>query len=104
MMETALPSNRTTQLVWAVVALCLILAVTIAAVAILNPKDTSTGTILIGIFGPAITALLAIILQSVHVLVNSSTDKLKETIAQLEDTNAELRRTIAAAVAAAKAP
>lgn len=93
----ALPTNRTTQLVWAVVALCATLALTMAAIAIFNPHDTSTGTILIGIFGPAITALLAIILQSVHVLVNSNTDKLKEAITQLEEALRIANETIAVA-------
>lgn len=99
-----IPVNRTTQLVWAIVALCAVLALSMTAIAIFNPKDTSTGTILIGIFGPAITALLAIVLQSVHVLVNSNTDKLKETITELEklleaahETITELRLTITTA-------
>lgn len=33
--------------------------------------------------------------DAIHTLVNSNTDKLKETIAQLEATNAELTATIA---------
>lgn len=103
-----LPTNRTTQLVWAIVALCCILAIAMTVVAIFKPGDTSTGTLLLGIFSPIITALLAIVLQSVHVLVNSNTDKLKETIASLElllkaanETIADLRVTIAATKRAA---
>lgn len=78
------PANLTTTCIWAGVVISVALAVSMACVAIFNPKDTSTGTLLVGIFLPAITGLFGVALQGIHKLTNSNFQSAKEATAASE--------------------
>lgn len=89
------PENtaRTTQFVYAVVALCVLAVASMVTLAIFKPGDTSTGTMILGILGPVIAAFLAAAIQGVHLAVNSRLTELLDVTSKASHAEGRLEGT-----------
>jgi len=71
-------NNRSAIFTSAVIILSVVAVSAIILVAIFKPSDTSTGTLIIGMLLPVITAFLAAALKDLHGAVNSRLTELIE--------------------------
>lgn len=68
-------SAKTTLYVYTVVILAVVTVSAIVTLKVMAPDDIATGTLILGVMVPLITAFLAAALQGVHLSVNSRMDK-----------------------------
>lgn len=88
---TVQPGGRITVYVWAVVILSVVATTAMVALAVLRPDNTSTGTLILGMMLPIITALLGAALQQIHVAVNSRLSELLVVTAKASHAEGQLQ-------------
>jgi hypothetical protein len=91
-----LVKGRVNTFVYAVIAMSMMTVGSILALAIVRPDNTTTGTIILGVTLPIITAFLAKAVQEVHAAVNGRLSELLKSTAKASRAEGQLAEKTAA--------
>lgn len=83
---------KTKTFTTAVIILAVVCVASIALIAILRPGDTSTGTLILGVLVPVITAFLSAAIRQVHQAVNGRLTELLDITARASKAEGQLER------------